>query len=263
VNLVVNARDALPQGGTITITTRSQTFDEADCRARLDVSPGAHVLLSVSDDGLGMPPEVKARAFEPFFTTKGPGKGTGLGLAMVYGAVKQAGGAIELDSEPGRGTTVTILLPRVSEAVEPGDAATSTQRGRAHETIILVEDDELVRAFAGRVLRQRGYLVRDFPDGPSALVALRSSADPAHLLVTDVVMPGMNGRILAQRLTELRPGLRVLYTSGYPKDALTPAGILEPGLDLLPKPYTPDALASSVRELLDKRATDGAGPRGT
>jgi CheY-like chemotaxis protein len=171
---------------------------------------------------------------------------------MVYGAVKQAGGAVDLDSEPGKGTTITIFFPRVDEAVDQLRAPQPAARERAGETIILVEDDEMVRAFALRVLRQRGYLVLDYPDGPSALAALRASTAPAHLLVTDVVMPGMNGRILAERLTALRPGLKVLFTSGYPRDALTPSGVLDPGTDLLAKPYTPDALIRYVRELLDR-----------
>ncbi len=255
VNLVVNASDALPEGGTVTITTRNQTVDAAFCRERLDLAPGEHVVLSVSDDGTGMTEEVKAHAFEPFFTTKPTGKGTGLGLAMVYGAVKQAGGAVDLESEPAKGTTITIFLPRVDEAVDQLRTQQPLERARATENLILVEDDEMVRAFALRVLRQRGYHVLDYPDGPTALTALRNSSEPVHLLVTDVVMPGMNGRILAERLIALRPGLKVLFTSGYPRDALTPSGVLDPGTDLLSKPYTPDALVRYVRELLDRDKT--------
>ena len=253
VNLVVNSRDAIPQGGTITLSTRNATLDEQACRAaHLEVAPGEYVVFSVSDDGTGMTPEVKAHLFEPFFTTKPPGKGTGLGLAMVYGAVKQAGGSVEVRSEPGRGTTVDVYLPRVNGAAHRPDAPARHDQGGGSETLLLVEDNDIVRSFARRVLRRRGYRVHDFPDGASALEAVERLGERVRLLVTDVVMPGMNGRVLSDRLRAKNPGLRVLFTSGYTQDAIVHDGVLEPGIDLLAKPYSPEELMRRVRELLDR-----------
>ena len=253
VNLVVNSRDALPEGGTITIATRNATLDEEACRAaHIDVAPGDYVVFSVSDDGIGMTPEVKAHLFEPFFTTKPPGKGTGLGLAMVYGAVKQTGGTVEVRSEPGRGTTVDVYLPRVNGAARVRHAPARHEQGGGSETLLLVEDNEMVRSFARRVLRRHGYRVHDFPDGASALAAVEKLGERVRMLVTDVVMPGMNGRTLADRLRARDPDLRVLFTSGYTQDAIVHDGVLEPGIDLLSKPYAPEDLVRRVRELLDR-----------
>jgi len=253
VNLVVNARDAMPTGGRLTIETTNIELDAAFARRHTGVQPGEHVLLAVSDTGLGMDASTKAHLFEPFFTTKPPGQGTGLGLATVYGIVKQSGGSIWAYSEVGQGTTFKIYLPRVRDAAasphaQPAPAA------RGHETLLLVEDEPGVRATARAALADHGYTVLEAPSGEEALALVdRIDSTPIHLLVTDVVMPLMKGQELAQRFRERRPGTPVLFTSGYTDSTVGAAGPLPPGDAFLQKPFSPEALARKVREVLDQR----------
>ena len=252
VNLAVNARDAMPAGGKLTIETANVELDQEYARGHTSVAPGRYAMVAVSDTGSGMSPEVQARLFEPFFTTKEVGKGTGLGLATVYGIVKQSGGNIWVYSEPDKGATFKIYLPLVDEpvsAAEPNRGAAKVQTGS--ETVLLVEDEEAVRALAGRTLRRDGYTVLEAGDSEEALRVAAGHAGPIHLLLTDVVMPGMSGRLLAQRLAESTPDMKVIYMSGYTDDAIVHHGVLEPGLTLLQKPFTPKALARIVREVLD------------
>jgi len=253
VNLVVNARDAMPDGGKLTVETANVTLDEEYCKTHVDARPGRHVMLAVSDEGTGMTDEVRQHIFEPFFTTKSSGRGTGLGLPMVYGAVRQHGGHLAVYSEPGRGATFKIYLPRVDEAPQPKHAEpASPPRGR--ETVVLVEDADPLRALAVRLLERQGYTVHAFPNGQAALDALPGLQGPVDLLLTDVVLPGMNGRVLAERMAALRPGLRVLFTSGYTENVVVHHGVLKKGLQFLPKPYTIQSLAARVREVLDGTA---------
>ncbi len=251
VNLAVNARDAMPEGGTLTLETANVHLDEEYARRHAGVQPGDYVMLAVSDSGAGMSESVKAHLFEPFFTTKEPGKGTGLGLAMVYGAVKQNGGNVEVYSELGHGTTFKIYLPQAKaggEATRP-EARAGLPRGT--ETIVLVEDDELVRALAVLLLERQGYTVHAFPDGASAIDAVTTMTGPLHLLLTDVIMPGMNGRVLAEQITALRPTIKVLYASGYTANVIAHHGVLKAGIEFLAKPYSMSMLAGRVREVLD------------
>ncbi len=254
INLAVNARDAMPAGGTLTIETANTSFDPAYAREHPEVEPGDYVMLAVSDTGSGMSDEVKAHLFEPFFTTKGPGRGTGLGLAMIFGAVSQNGGRIEVHSEVGHGTTFKIYLPRVRQAAVQAWPEPRAAQRRGAETILLVEDDEAVRSLALRVLARQGYTVHAFRDAASAIRAAGGMAEPLHLLITDVVMPEMNGPAMAQRLRELRPGVKVLFTSGYAEDVIVHHGVLVEGVEFLPKPYSPESLARRVREVLDEPA---------
>ena len=252
VNLAINARDAMPNGGKLTLETANVTLDEAYARGHPHVVPGEYVMLAVSDEGTGMSEEVKAHLFEPFFTTKGQGQGTGLGLAMVYGAVKQNGGSIEVYSEAGYGTTFKLFLPRVLAVPEthPTPPAAGLQTGT--ESILLVEDEEKVRAVAVRLLGRLGYTVHPFANGAEVLRALPGMTMPLHLLMTDVVLPGMNGRILAQKVKALRPEIRILYTSGYSENVVIHQGVLDKGIEFIPKPYSIQLLARRVREVLDQ-----------
>ena len=256
VNLAVNARDAMPDGGRLTIETRNVDLDETYAAEHAGVTPGRYVQFAVSDTGVGMNAATKARIFEPFFTTKTRGKGTGLGLATAYGIVQQTGGHIWAYSEPGRGTTMRIYLPRVDALADPVEHPTVTdpERLRGSETILLVEDEKAVRAVTRQLLERNGYKVLEAPDGPAALALVNRTPDvPVDLLLTDVVMPGMSGRDLADQLAARRPGLRVLYMSGYTDDAIVRHGMLEPGLSYLEKPFQPGGLLRKVRESLDRR----------
>jgi two-component system, cell cycle sensor histidine kinase and response regulator CckA len=252
VNLVVNARDAMPQGGRLAIETANVVLDAGYADEHVDVKPGRYVMLTVGDTGVGMDAAVQEHLFEPFFTTKGPGKGTGLGLATCYGIVKQHGGYILPYSEPGRGTLMKIYLPRVDEPLDPLPDAEAYTNARGDETILLVEDEAAVRELAVRVLRGQGYTVLEAGDGLQALQLIaQEQAAQVDLLVTDVVMPGLGGGQLAERLIAMRPGIKVLFTSGYTQDAVLHAGQLAPGTHFLHKPFSPAALAHKVRGLLD------------
>ncbi len=252
VNLVVNARDAMPQGGRLTIETADVELDRGYVAGHVPTQPGPYVLLAISDTGVGMDGATKARLFEPFFTTKEPGRGTGLGLATVYGIVKQSGGYIWVYSELGRGTTFKIYLPRVAETPEAPESTTGTptQVGGS-ETLLVVEDQEEVRKLTKRVLAARGYTVLAARNGAEALEIVDRHATQIHLMITDVVMPGMNGRELAQLACARRSDLKVLYVSGYTGEAVLQHRLLEPGVAFLQKPFTPDVLARKTREVLD------------
>ena len=252
VNLAVNARDAMPAGGRLTIETANADLDDDHAR-EVEIAPGEYVMLTVTDTGTGMTPEVMARAFDPFFTTKSVGKGTGLGLSQVFGFVRQSGGQVKAQSEVGRGTTFRIYLPRFA-----GDAAAALPRrapgpvraGLPSEIVLVVEDESRVRNFSAEALRELGYTVLHAEGGPEALRMIEAGQD-VTLLFTDVVMPEMTGRELAERAVKLLPRLKVLYTTGYTRDAVIQDGVLEPGTNLLPKPFGIDGLAAKVRAMLD------------
>jgi signal transduction histidine kinase/CheY-like chemotaxis protein len=252
VNLAVNARDAMPQGGRLVISTANAVLDE-DAVGRIGgILPGPYLILSVADTGLGMDDETRPRGFEPFFTTKPQGKGTGLGLSMVYGIVQQHGGTIRVESAPGQGATFTIYLPRVDDPVsEVESSVASDAAGRGSETILVVEDETPVRALVAEMLQASGYTVLMAADPAAALELSDRHPGPIHLLLTDVVMPEMSGPELRQRLKSLRPRTRVLYMSGYTDEALGRHGVLEPGTFLLQKPFSIGALGQKVREVLD------------
>ncbi len=252
VNLAVNARDAMPDGGKLTIETANAHVGD-DYAREADMASGQYVLIAVSDTGTGMAPDVLAKAFEPFFTTKPVGRGTGLGLSQVFGFVRQSRGHVRIYSETGVGTTVRLYLPRFyGEAPTPTPRATVSpvRRGEPHETILVVEDEPRVRSFSVEVLRDLGYTVFHAANGPEALEMLENGM-AATLLFTDVVMPGMTGRELADRALAMLPDLRVLYTTGYTRNAVVHNGVLDPGTRLLPKPFDVDELARKVREALD------------
>jgi two-component system, cell cycle sensor histidine kinase and response regulator CckA len=251
VNLAVNARDAMPNGGTLTLETGNVVLDEGYAQAHADVAPGEYVLLAVSDSGEGIAPSALPLIFEPFFTTKPSGAGTGLGLATCYGIVKQAGGHIWAYSEPGQGATFKIYLPRVSGVPTPAEFAAIDPPLRGSETVLLVEDDESVRAIAARALAEQGFTVLEARDGVEALEVASGHTDTIHLVITDVVMPRMGGKELVARLREERPEARALYASGYTRNAIVQQGVLEPGTHFLQKPYVPATLTRKVREVLD------------
>ena len=249
MNLVVNARDAMPSGGAITIETANVELDWS--REQPEVKPGSYVMLAVRDTGVGMNSETQARIFEPFFTTKQPDKGTGLGLSTVYGIVKQSAGYIYAYSEPNRGTTFKVYLPYVEGEPElPKREETLSIRG-GRETILLVEDDALLRELTREMLEGFGYAVLDSGHPHEAIRTAEHHQGPIALLITDVMMPDINGRVLAEKLTTARPEMKVLYTSGYTGDVCVEQGELEPGCPLLDKPFTRDALAKRIRALLD------------
>jgi|SRR5579871_2441263 len=252
VNLAVNARDAMPEGGKLTLETTNITLDAEYAQQHPSVLPGAYVMLAVSDTGAGMEEAIQEHIFEPFFTTKEQGKGTGLGLATVYGIVKQSGGHIWLYSEIGRGSTFKIYLPRVNETER---AAPLQEETSAHapgaETILVVEDEPALRTLAATALQKRGYTVLEAAHGAQALQMAKDYPETIHLLVTDVIMPQMGGKELVTQLQSLRPDLKILYTSGYTDDAIVQHGMLEAGVAFLQKPFTPSQLIRKVREVMD------------
>jgi CheY-like chemotaxis protein len=256
INLAVNARDAMAQGGKLTIETAEVVLDQAYAAEHVGVTAGPHIVLTVTDTGTGMDAMTQARMFEPFFTTKEVGKGTGLGLATVFGIVRQSGGTIRVTSTPVLGTAIRVYFPMVDQATVVQPSAPPPNRGtlRGSETILLVEDDERVRVLARAILRKYGYTVLDAQGGGDAFLLCEQYEATIHLLLTDVVMPRMSGRKLAERLLLLRPEMKVLYMSGYPDDAVVRDGVFHSTLAFIHKPITPAALASKVREALDTRA---------
>jgi len=252
LNLAVNARDAMPTGGKVTITTGNSFLDEEYCREHEELTPGQYVQVSVADSGTGMSKEVLERVFEPFFTTKEAGQGTGLGLAQVYGFVKQSGGHVEIESEPGKGTTVRMFLPRLAgkDAVEQAPERPAFLLDTA-PTILLVEDDHDVRAYVVEILRDMHFQVLEAHDADSALGLLERNDVRLDLLLTDVVLPGMNGNQLAQEIKRRQPDARVLFMSGYAPDAIFQHGQVEPGVELIQKPVTQQILAQRIRAVLE------------
>lgn len=259
LNLAVNARDAMPGGGNLTIETANTELDERYSRMHSEVEAGQYVMISITDTGTGMSPEVIERAFDPFYTTKGPGKGTGLGLSQVYGYVKQSGGHIKIYSEIDRGTTVKIYLPRrvgVTDARSGAAGAQPIPHGSVSDTILVVEDDENVRTMTAESLHELGYTVLQAASGIEALVLLEQN--PAvDLIFTDIVMPQMSGRQLADVVQEKWPTIRILYTTGYTRNAIVHNGVLDHGVSLLAKPFSLEQLAHKIRELLNVPARVG------
>jgi two-component system, cell cycle sensor histidine kinase and response regulator CckA len=251
MNLVVNARDAMPTGGRLVIETANADLSDEYVERHQPVVPGPYVMVAVTDTGVGMSPATKARIFEPFFTTKEKGKGTGLGLSTVYGIVKQSGGYVWVYSEPGSGSTFKVYLPRVDAPAQAPSTPREAKTLAGTETILLAEDDEILRRLTKGLLEKSGYRVLEAEHATSALAAARAHQGTIHLLLADVVMPGASGRDLARQLAEFRPDTKVLYVSGYTDEAIVHHGMLEPGLNFLPKPFTPAALARKVREVLD------------
>jgi PAS domain S-box-containing protein len=262
LNLCVNARDAMPDGGRLTIETSNTHLDEAYAGQHAEVTAGQYVLIAVTDTGTGMPPEVIERAFDPFYTTKGAGRGTGLGLSQVYGFVKQSGGHVKIYSEPGQGTTVKIYLPRFMGQASSSPVRGSTEprpAGMVNEIILVVEDEAGVRHMSVDALRELGYTVIQAENAAQALQLLDLQPS-VSLLFTDIVMPDMNGRRLADEALERRPDLKILFTTGYTRNAVIHNGTLDPGVAFLPKPFSLDALARKVRQVLDGNGANR--PRG-
>ena len=253
VNLVVNARDAMPDGGTLTLRTENADVDEGNGRRHFGAAPGRYVVISVSDTGVGIDAETQKRIFEPFFTTKETPRGTGLGLATVYGIVNQSGGQIFVESAPGRGASFVIYLPRVEEEVAAASPPSAGPLHRGSETILLVEDEDAVRGLTRRCLETSGYTVLAAANAEEALEVAARIQERIDLLLTDVVMPGASGTELSRRLLERRPGTRVLYVSGYTDASMVSHVGLDAGVSFLQKPFTPETLARKVREVLDAR----------
>jgi signal transduction histidine kinase len=255
LNLAVNARDAMPKGGTLTLEMANVHLDESYAAAHDPLRPGPYVMVAVADDGVGMTPDTVSKAFDPFFTTKEVGEGTGLGLSQVYGFVTQSGGHVKIDSEPGHGTTVRLYLPRHGDDASEADAATAAPAvttGKKDEMILVVEDDRDVRACTVAMLRELGYAVLQAGEGQFALQLLEANPE-VRLLFTDVGLPGgLDGRQLADAARRMRPGLSVLYTTGYARTAIMRGGGLDVGVDLIAKPFTHLALAAKIRSLLDR-----------
>jgi signal transduction histidine kinase/ActR/RegA family two-component response regulator len=253
LNLAVNARDAMPAGGKLTVETANVNLDHAYAETHVEVQPGPYVMLAVSDTGCGMAPEILARVFEPFFTTKEVAKGTGMGLATVYGIVKQSGGSICVYSEPGNGTVFKIYLPSsTGDSAEENLSGPDAEIPRGTETVLVVEDEEAVRGLTRQVLEVNGYTVLEARHGDEAITLCQQIAEPIDLLLTDVIMPQMNGPELAARVTELYPALKVLFVSGYADHAIVRHGTLDPDTSFLQKPFSPAELARKVREVLDE-----------
>jgi PAS domain S-box-containing protein len=251
VNLAINARDAMPNGGKLTIETANIDLDDSFTQSHLGSTPGPYAMVAVTDTGHGMTAEIRAHLFEPFFTTKDVGKGTGLGLATVYGIVKQSGGYISVYSEPGRGSSFKIYLPRIATATDGAGGPPKIGPKRGTETVLVVEDEPAVLSLSRRALEAHGYVVLAATDAPAAMRIVERHGGTIHLLLTDVVMPGLSGQHLADQLASRRPGIRVLYMSGYPGDAVVQHGTLPTGSAFLQKPFSPDALARKVRDVLD------------
>ena len=263
VNLAVNSRDAMPDGGKLTIETWEQEVDQDQAHADQPIRPGRYVMMGVTDDGIGMDEETRRRLFEPFFTTKEAGKGTGLGLSTVYGIVTQSRGYVWVYSEAGRGTTFKIYLPRVDDAavaVEPSSAAPEMTTSSGTETILLVEDDPAVRKLAAEVLERQGYHVLVTGSAAEARAALAQHAEPLHLLITDIVMPGLRGPDLAEIVRAERPGCKVLYMSGYAPEAVVRHGSIQPGRTFIGKPFSPAVFVRKVRAVLDEGEPGGVRP---
>jgi CheY-like chemotaxis protein len=251
LNLAVNARDAMPDRGRLTIETANIELNAEFVRTHRTVEPGSYVMIIVSDTGEGMSPEVQARIFEPFFTTKEQGKGTGLGLSTVYGIIQQSGGSICVQSEPGHGTTFKIYLPRAHELAAAAESGVEeTNKPGGNETVLLVEDEDAVRHMAQEILQSNGYCVLDASNGNEAVRVSAEHKGTIDLMVTDVVMPQLGGRELAEKLFVTRPEMRVLYMSGYTDDAIVHHGVVDGRASFLEKPFTSDALARKIREVL-------------
>ncbi len=261
MNLALNARDALPDGGQLTIETANVHLDEPYVQAHPEARTGPHLLLAVSDNGVGMDEETQRRIFEPFFTTKHPGRGTGLGLTTVYSITRQLGGHIHCQSQPGKGTAFRLLLPQIEEPVsEPEPRPTLAEAPAGAETILLVEDEPALRALARYILEMKGYQVLEAGNGAEAIQVCESHRGPIHLLVTDVIMPGQSGPRLAAQLSALRPALPVLFLSGYSDDEIMHHGVLDSGRPFLQKPFTPEMLTQKVREVLDSNDRGASSP---
>jgi CheY-like chemotaxis protein len=254
MNLVVNARDAMPGGGKVVLETANVDLDEAHARKHTGTASGSFVMLSVTDTGKGMSAATQARIFEPFFTTKEKGEGTGLGLATVYGIVRQSGGYIWVDSELGQGSTFRIYLPRVEGTADAPEERTAVRAVLGSETVLLVEDEEGVRKLIKTLLQQGGYTVIEAQNGSEALAIFQTHADRIQLVVSDIIMPQMSGPELVQYLTALRPGLKFLYISGYTDDSIIQDGLLDAETRFLQKPFTSGNLLSKVREILDENS---------
>jgi len=256
MNLVVNARDAMGESGRITLETRNAFLDDDYCRTHAETHPGEYVVLTVTDTGVGMTPDVQKRVFEPFFTTKPTGEGTGLGLAMCHGIVKQAGGNISFTSAPGQGSTFRVFFPRMIGVTPPQPISiwtpATTTASAGNETVLLVEDEETILRVAREALSALGYRVITAPDGVRAMELIERTLERIDLVITDVVMPQMGGRELATRLAVVQPGIRILFSSGYSENAISADGVLDEGINFLQKPYTPTTLARRVREVLDR-----------
>ena len=254
MNLVVNSKDAMPNGGKLIIETANVNLDDDLRREYTYILPGPYVMISVTDNGQGMDKETQSRIFEPFFTTKEKGKGTGLGLSTVYGIIKQSGGYVFAQSEPGRGTTFRIYLPRVEDAAAlPGHTRKTETVCGGTETVLLVEDEESVRQLVRETLQSKGYTVIEAEDGESAMTISAAHQGVIDALITDLVMPGMSGRELATLVEKTRTGIKVLYLSGYTEDAIAHQGVLDPGTAFLQKPFTLQALLRKVREVLSEQ----------
>jgi hypothetical protein len=251
LNLAVNARDAMPAGGRLFVTTSNVELSEHVTHDHPDVSPGPYVMLSVSDTGSGMTADVLAQVFEPFFTTKPVGKGTGLGLATVYGIVKQSGGHVEVESTVNVGTTFRVYLPRVEEAPQTQSDKATAPALRGTEIVLLVEDEDAVRQVTKLILERYGYTVLEASDGPEGVEISRNYKGTIHLVLTDLMMPNLSGQQLVNAVAASRPSIRVLFMSGYTDDVLVHQGVESSTADFLHKPFTPEALAKKVREVLD------------